>query len=604
MKAFKYSPNQVRYALTGLLLGSLGFSLSMNPEQNQNISRNELNWGTYSLSSAAKDLKAEQENRRKDEDEEDEKRKKQPAEKKPAAQAAKAKAEKKVKDARKAAENATAPTKPLTKEEVEEMVAQAIRDALKKQAAASTGEGQTPTTPAAAPATTSGETATGRGAPAGTTAAGSTGSAPVIKQDIILGLPSGNQQCHVEISSTTDGKSLAKVTKMTDASTCAKVGDHVINTPTSNLAGIAEGLIAKLSEGEGNAGNSPKQSIADKIKSLKEVYKQRAKAECSQKEMEYEEKLSCAQDLAVELSDTIANNPLLNETKEAKRLMNDFVKSHVVPRISEGMMAQTITYDQFGRPIENTDNIEKMNQANQAALSLLENLNPEVTDSSLVGQLARTRTLGYNAQIGYARNMYLEAQEDKKDPTRFQIGILKENIAKMNLYPSNLNWMLTKDTMDWNNALSSGDKSEFRGVVQGVLANPVAGVIGQLPSASLYGQVDSMKQDLAAQALLKVSLDGSLSMTASTNPSAIPGSTPATPGAITSGLPAALASARLAGQGNRTNGLDLTNVTATSRRPAPVPSTTVGQPATTNPAPATQPPTAQPRGRVSRTGSN
>jgi hypothetical protein len=544
MKPFNFTPHQKRVSLTTLLLGTLGFTLSMNPEHYNNIVRNDINSGVFELAQSAPAAAASSTT----------------TTTQPAATAAPAAT----------ATTATAPAsgvRTMTKEEFDAEVKRVAAEQaaavnsenkaeiakLQQQLAAMDARnraqlpaGANPAPAAAAtaapgrPAATTTETGTNPAAGAAAAPAVTAAPAPALTRDFIL----GDQQC-TAVFEKKENEVVATVKETTTAKSCAHKGSHKLKSSIADLGALADELYAILNKDKKDdktaKAEKDKEAQREKVEGLKEKYEALVKSSCGKKGMEYSERLECVQDLATRLSNE------LDDSSFAKSYMRSFLSKYVMPRIREGMVAQTVTYDAWGRPVDNLDNQQKLVSANDAALNLLENLNSNNSDSWVVQQLAQARSAGYNAQIGFARNMYLEAQDDKKDPMRFQLGMIKENIAKMNLNPFMLNGSLGKDRMDWTNALNTGDKSQFQNTMASSLFTPVQALIGRLPKWDLYGKLDSNKQDLAALALGQIPLDGFGNNT---------GALPFTPGTGISGMPTALLDVRLQAQNNpRTNGL-------------------------------------------------
>lgn len=636
MKPFNYKAEQrKKWILTTVLLGSLGFNLSMNPEHFNNIVRNDINSGVFELAATSDEAAKAETDRESARFASAAERKKQEAadaakkagnapkatvsgsgevtpdaaykswsdDGKKEAAAKKAEIDARIaaayqeyqrsrEEADKMTREGTLPPKVgsagntgtsqegtagkpqvITRTELEQMIAEksagaatkaadeAVRKAEQRfvallqeqeKARAARNEAQLPAgsqpvtaapagTPAGGqkPATPTTETGTGQATNAPVAAAPGTTPAPT--RDYVLN--NSKDLCRATFKKA-DGKVVATVDKASDAMPCSSKGDYDLKSAFADIAALGEELKAKLTKEEDKTAKAEreKEEKKEKIAALKEKYEGLVKSNCSKKGMEYTDRLECVQNLASELSDK------LDDSNASKLLMKSFLGKYVIPRIKEGMVAQTITYDAWGRPVDNYDNQQKLVAANDSAMYLLEHLNSDNSDSWVVQQLAQTRNAGYNAQIGYARDMYLQAQEDKKDPMRFQLGVIKENIAKVNLNPFMLNGTLARDRMDWTNALNSGDKGQFQNALGSSLFTPVQSLISRLPKWDTYGKLDANKQDMAAVALATLNIDSfGLSN----------GGLPFTPGTGISGIPTGLTlESRLKAQDNpRTNGL-------------------------------------------------
>ncbi len=591
MKPFNFSPEQKKkWVLTTVLLGSLGFTLSMNPEHYNNIVRNDINAGVFelALSQDPSDARFNRKSAAQEAREEEAKKK--------AAAAGKAtvsgsptdpteaaystwsedgRKEVAARDRARESSDSGPKTRPVTMQELDERMAKIAGDAIdpklkalkdevtakiiaemqaQEKARAARNEAQLPAGSQAAAAATTANPANGAQKPGGTAtetgtgqaAAPTTGAAapapaPAPTRDFVLN--NNKDLCRATFKKA-DGKVVASVDKASDAMPCSSKGDYDLKSAFADIEELAKELKGKLTKEDDKTAKADKEKEEkkEKIAQLKEKYEGLVKSNCTKKGMEYTDRLECVQNLASELSDK------LDDSSASKALMRSFLGKYVIPRIKEGMVAQTITYDAWGRPVDNYDNQQKVVAANDSAMYLLEHLNSDNSDSWVVQQLAQTRNSGYNAQIGYARDMYLQAQEDKKDPMRFQLGVIKENIAKMNLNPFMLNGTLARDRMDWTNALSSGDKGQFQGALGSALFTPVQSLISRLPKWDTYGKLDANKQDMAALALANLNID-SFGLNN--------GGLPFTPGTGISGIPTGLTlESRLNAQNSpRTNGL-------------------------------------------------
>lgn len=547
MKSFNRSPDHQKWGLYLLLLGSLGFTLSMNPDHFNNIVRNDIeNSGVFEL--AQEDAKAAPEP--------DLIRERARAQNTPAVKDDKAQAPE---DATKTADQGKQKTKVMSLEELKKEMAsiakaenaatqEQLRELNKKieaftkllpadqqdttqarpqvagQAQAAARTGGTDSGPANAQAAA--------GAPAA-----SNPNDPRRINLPILGSDKKVISCEAEVKKE-GADTKATITSKTEAGPCKPGKTYSLkSSATDSVQILAEEILQKIAADTSD--KSEKDLEKEKMDKIKAEYDSLVKSNCRKKGMDYSDKLECVQNLLSAMSDK------LDDSNASKLAVKNFFSKYVLPEIRSGMNAPTVSFDPFGRPLQDTS---KLDAANDSALYLLEHLNVDNSDG-ITQLLGKVRAGSYSTQAGYARNLYLEAQDDKKDPMRWQIGMMKENIAKANLNPTTLNWLLARDSMSWNNALNDGGKSSQQSLLQSGFYNPVRGFISQLPKMDMYGKLDANKQDLAAQQLAAMNF-GDLSGMGMSSPGL---GTPFTPGTGISQFPLALLDSRQNGQ----RGLDI-----------------------------------------------
>lgn len=580
MKPYNFSPKRKKLVLKTLLLGSLGFTLSMSPEHFNNIVRNDINSGVFELAAtseeahdllrineAAASAKAADQRTKNNEAAQrnllatvpkkdsgsnsadpyntwGEDGRAEAAYKKQSngngannpeeayrtwGEAGRAEVAHAGKSARQSDAGSQSGVRRLTVEQMEALMAKYASEAssaeirkakeeitasilteLRREGLAREARNQanlpqgsqTAATAGAnpAPGTSRPEVGTANVSTPAAATPGSAAPAPIYR-DVVL---SNKDLCRAYFTKEND-KVVAKVEKVTEAMPCGSQGNHNLKGSIGDLANLEKELKALIDKEDSKVtkAEKDKETQKEKLEALKEKYEELAE-KCEEdgdsRSKSYEGKLSCLKDLMIKFAKET------KDIKDAKRELASFFNAKVAPTIKTGLSRSIweIGYDGVARM-----NTEKIDAAQETLLSLVQSL-PAKNTQGIISILANLNASSLKTQAGFAKEIYMQSQNDKTstDLSVRSAALFNERVMANFLSQPFQKSSFGRNYNEWADALDSSGKSAQLDDVKAKLFSPTLTWMNQLPTETDYLTVDLDKKTKAATKLSRMNLSG------------------------------------------------------------------------------------------------